>query len=598
MRASARFSLGVLLAGLASCGVTSGVKVPPFTEVVIGPGGGHASAGSVDLTVPPGAFDADHVLAILPQPPPLPTDPAAGPITFMPGLMCIGPLGIPFLVDGKVIVCYDPAAIPIGRTESELALLEWDEAQGFLRIRSGAGVTHDFTNHCFVDSAYVVTGHIGVGIPQGPPFDLVAFAAPPPPPLRAFGTVMPPSRLVLAKKDGLSTPFPLPNSGFARRYIPSRDGSRVLWQDDISQNETVALMSSDVADGTAHTLVGTNGNFFTNDPMTGWLDGDRAWLVEQRNDPLAGSFHEFEHVGGDGVPPVADLYAGAFGFSLVDIRVSPDGTMVLLRFQQYVNFTIDRFDVIDAVTGAAIGTDIPVTGTGGQGPMPRWLPDSSGVYYLDGKGLGAQSTTPDGVSTASIYSLAAANSTLQDFVVSPNYAPANPAAARCAYVRLDFGSVAVPTSHSVFGVDLLGGGQVAEEDLLEVVSVAELVYHPDGATVWADLLATSRGLVGPLLVLPSYDSVSVYGATDASPKRTITTDLSAIDIDRVSGDVVLWMQSDTQDAQFPARGLWLLSSDATTAASLAIPGWDVSGPARFTRSWRRSPSEGFEPRVR
>ena len=58
------------------------------------------------------------------------------------------------------------------------------------------------------------------------------------------------------------------------------------------------------------------------------------------------------------------------------------------------------------------------------------------------------------------------------------------------------------------------------------------------------------------------------------------------------------IQSATQDSQFPAAGLWLLSPDATSASPITIPGYQVSGPARFLRSWRRAPAPEDEARVR
>src|SRR5262245_65867285 len=92
-----------LLAALAlvtasSCGGSTGVDIPPFNELVIGPGGGSAAAGTVVLNVPPGAFTVPTVVAILPEGP-LPLDPLAPPLTYMPGVMCIGPLAQVLLVD-------------------------------------------------------------------------------------------------------------------------------------------------------------------------------------------------------------------------------------------------------------------------------------------------------------------------------------------------------------------------------------------------------------------------------------------------------------------------------------------------------------------
>src|SRR5258708_795608 len=102
LRRSGRSAIFVGLAALlasvfASCGGSS-VVVPPFFEGAIGPEGGHAAAQNASLDVPPGAFTELIAVAILPQPTPLPIDPDAGQVDYMPGLMCIGPIGQKLLV--------------------------------------------------------------------------------------------------------------------------------------------------------------------------------------------------------------------------------------------------------------------------------------------------------------------------------------------------------------------------------------------------------------------------------------------------------------------------------------------------------------------
>src|SRR5262245_35534784 len=159
-----------LLAGLG-CGGTTGVEIPPFNELVIGPGGGNAAAGTVELNIPPGGLSEPKAIAILPEPGPLPTDPLGPSVTWMPGIMCIGPIGEPLIVDGRVRICYDPAALPKGATVKDLVLLEWDDVAGFMRVQLGPDIEHDESGHCFTDHLYDVLGHIGVGVLAGPAFD-------------------------------------------------------------------------------------------------------------------------------------------------------------------------------------------------------------------------------------------------------------------------------------------------------------------------------------------------------------------------------------------------------------------------------------------
>ena len=84
-------------------------------------------------------------------------------------------------------------------------------------------------------------------------------------------------------------------------------------------------------------------------------------------------------------PAAADFYdardAQGNVPSLNDVRVSPDGTMLLLAYSDddgKAGF-VTRYDVVNATTGAPVGIDV----LGGFIPprTPRWLPDSSGLYY-------------------------------------------------------------------------------------------------------------------------------------------------------------------------------------------------------------------------
>src|SRR5205085_6766591 len=126
----------------------------------------------------------------------------------------------------------------------------------------------------------------------------------------------------------------------------------------------------------------------------------------------------------------------------------PDGTKVLLRYTQFSFATqlllvFTRYDVIDAATGAPIGTDLPLAGNSPNvfRATPRWLPDSSGVYGVDAGGTTVTLSSPDGQTTSTLYTLANTDSVLDDFVVAPTYSPASPSSSRCGYVRTDNGVV-------------------------------------------------------------------------------------------------------------------------------------------------------------
>ena len=253
--------------------------------------------------------------------------------------------------------------------------------------------------------------------------------------------------------------------------------------------------------------------------------------------------------------------------------------------------------MIDAVTGDEIGAFLPGVDDPAA-PTPRWLPDSSGIYYVEPDLQTVSRLPADGSGTpTTLYTLPPApNAFLQDFVVAPSYTAATAATTPCAYVKSQFEvvvDVAVgggDPNASSFVRDVLGGGAHASTDLGVRMAVSELIYHPNGATVLADVVEESIGVIdqGPVRAA---ETVRIFDATSAAELHVFVTTLEHFDLDRVTGELVVWFPTGGVDAAFPVAGLFRLASNGDTIATVDTNGLVPTGPARFLRSWRRTPGE-------
>ena len=536
---------------LAACGTYSSHTDPIFRGV-IGPAGGTVAAGPVTLVVAPGALLTDLSVVILPQPDPLPIDPAAGSVEYLPGLHCIGPLGHLLAQPCVVRICYDPADVPPGATLADLVLLEWDDVAQLMRVRASAN--HDTVAHCFEDVFYGELGHIGVGV-RTQNLDFVVAAAP----LVGGAGNRNLSDLYLGDSTGALSPVVVPNTADAFSYI--------------------AILPSD--------------------PLHGWFPGQPTNLY-YAHQFLSKGFQDIFADADIGGAAHDNLRDGPFQASLIDIRVSPDGTMAMLRYQDaFEGFHF--LDVVSTSTGALLGGDLPVLPNGFQSPMPRWLPDSSGLTFVDGDLL--QRIDRDGDNLATLY---VSPTELLDAAVADDFTAANPGAAHVAYVRstaflvVSAGGNTAPTTF--FGTDVLGGGSRVEQDLGGIYGLAELAWHPDGASVWGQFNQFSQlidGGLGAVVQPPAASEFLVaFDAATAATNRVINATFGAMDIDKVTGKALLWMQSAQQDAQFPASGLWLLDGDGTGGTTVSLGNLVPIEAPRFLTSWRSGVCSSFGSFVR
>jgi|GEM_PF-2301870 len=594
------FRIGLLaMLLLTACGVGSQV-IPPYVEGVVGTGGGTVQTQLIRLDLPPGALTQDTVVRILPQPTPLPIDPLAGPISYMPGLMCIGPVGQNLVVQAQVRVCYDPLAIPAGSTEADLVLLEWDDLFGLMRV-SGTAV-HDLVGNCFTDSVYFALGHIGIGVRTGPPYSFVFPGGPLAPavaPVVPQGGVLAP-QLYLASAEGAVVPVPLPNSINSQLHIPSRAGDRVMYAIYDNPTESSFLESADVMGGGQRNLVAPDDYFSSSDRFLGWLEDDIALFVETSRFDGKYFFDVLRVVGGSGTPAPADLAEMPIATYLSDLRISPDGSLILVRLVDTFSKGYSEFlSVYDAVTGEVVGEGIPGLPFGSSSPMPRWLPDSSGIYWLDQEVNEIRCVDADGANEVTLFTLPApvASDALLDFVLSPTtWDGGTPATVRCAYVRRNFGQV-VATGLQTGPVDLLtvsnlDGTGLYETALSSNVFVNELVYHPNGNLVFGDFsppFVRDGGIDEEAVEPGPGQTVQVFHAATAGLLRSFVTSLADLDVDRVDGRVLLWIQGAIQDPVLAEAGLYAFSADVATVTLVDLGSLVPVGPPRFLHTWRRCP---------
>lgn len=607
----------VALASLAACGVTASGPAA-FEQVVIGPGGGTLQSNLVLVTIPAGAFPGDQPCAVIPQPNLLPIDPGAGTIVYITGVTCVAPRGTTLSVAGALRHCFDPGAIPLGSTESDVVLLEWDEANAWMEV---ASAVLDSGAHCLEDTNYPEFGFVAVGVrtsPPAPEFDFVFQGSPEVEMERgAAGQVVPPG-LILADSTGSLAPDAVGLTDGAVAYLASRDGSRVMFTLQNVSPYTSSLRTFDVppVGPNDQREVLADGTFTESTNYYGWLgDQDRVYHevasgLLSEGQVVARSVNgveTFAAVPGGGGPVVDLVTKTGDSIYLGDARVSPDRTMVLIQWTDYSSEFDVYVDIIDATTGAPIVTDV-AHATSYPYPNVRWLPDSSGVYWIDSDQVTVKKAAVPSGTVTTLYTCPASNSVLKDFVVAP---PFPPAGQRCAYVREDqslipFGFASEPVGPDFFETDLLAGGDVQSTDLMGVYSVTEM------APLFSDNWATSMVLVA--LTDSFYDIQTdvpsppdghtlLFDLGSASLLKDIPVLPSRIDLGRSAGregHFLVWIETpDPSYPEYPDPGVYELDAFGNVLGNVTPPGWVVTGPPRWLLSWRFAPGTlDYDPRVR
>jgi hypothetical protein len=600
-RAALLFLLLPAVPLLSGCGVGGGTTVGEFQQIVIGPEGGTAAAQNVSLVIPPGAFTEDHVLDVQLQPFPLPIEPQGdgSTIEYHDNIMCIGPLGLPLLVDGHLRMTYPDSGYPKGLGEDDLVLLVWDEAAQLMRVSPTA--VQSLLGDRFDDFDYDELGHcaVGVRIPSDDPpeFDFAFEGVPESVSTTGGKTVEP--LIVLADLDGALPDTEVPGTEDARAHLGNGDGTRFLWLREEFQQESTSLHTTDVPSLDTRQIAGPQ-EFSGFGSLYGWANRsdvlyvDRSLPLQEQGEPVP--FEAFATIDGAGVGPFDDVYPYPGDRFLEDVRISPDHTMAVLRFFRFGKSFDIVIDVIDLLGNVVAADAVP--GMGFDDPTPRWMPDSSGIYWVEPDGTTVSLLEVDDLEVSTLYTMTVANSVLVDFVVAP---PFQPDPQRCAYVRREFSvrALGLPGGTGDFyETDALAGGDLTSYDLGESISVVEMV------PLFSDNWQTSLVL---LEAEPFFGEVQTEGIEGSASNGTLVLSLdpaglwtqipapiSNIDLSRqpgYEGQMLVWIEETNTDSfpEYPTVGLYHLDSSAGNPTLVTPPGLVPTGPARWLQSWRHSP---------
>ncbi len=546
--------LFVLLGG---CGVGEVVEFPLFQIKGVGPEGGVVQGGDVSLVIPPGSLATDTVVSILPQLDPFPIlapDPCT--YTYLGPLWCCGPVGQPLAVDGTITVVYDDTLVPAGFTEDDLVLLTWVES--FMALEPNFAAVLDTDANTFTLTTYDELGHVAVGI-RDCSAALIVFGAFGGFPVLADGAEVegsePQSGLYThSVLPGVPPPQPLPVAFPPLEFVPATNGRHVLYEEftpssiDGETSFGLTLMSVPIQSGLPIPIAG-GGNeqlTFTGDPFWGWLrnaGGQFAYfeqfLFNSQNNQLVipnADQAAYSRVIGDGSMPGVPLHGinAATAFT-TDLRQSPDGRHMLIRYEDFSQGFADLLDVIESDSEVVLSAGMIPTGNGLF--TPRFMPDGMSVYVVDNDQRRARAypLNWDGVSSPTTLFDIGDNGFVEellDFIVSPD------GGHFAAIVRRD---ITVDETFQFDDFIYLGdfNGPGGAGQVLDVYNMGqeffydEVYMHPNG-----EVLYIQRGF--PIEVVPFElrpDSQSQPMIVEHPPLPIV--DLTSLDISNKSGQLLM-----------------------------------------------------------
>lgn len=578
---------------LAACGVGE-VEEVTTAYGPVGAAGATVRTQDIALYIPPGALSQPTAVGIIPQDlalDVLPPPGDGGTYEVLGDVWCCGPRGLTFERDARLVVGYvdAPASstslLPPGTGEEDLVLLLWDEAASALVPATGA--THDLDANTFEVSDYRTLGYLALGLRTFVAPRLV---------FRAYDTAAQSLGLYLRTTEADGTAALLPGGGpNLAAFAPSPDGTRVLFELTNQGTETVRAQSGQGGYGSdlstvaydavaAVEIVGPNDPAVTGyDPILGWLRlGNRVFF--EATDDAGGDEDGWTWLGaapGDGAGTPSELYGLDWYAFTSDVRQSPDGAWVLVRY--YAGEEVEQIDVFDAETGNAASQGlIPA---GGGHATPRFLPDASGIYLVSDDRDAVVAYDPDGTNLRTLLTVPASAGTLKDFVFAPN-------GDDYAYIARTVGDQQVPTD--VLTVGSLSGGEADSLDLQQDEWYDELIFHPSGEHVLFDTW---------------YGGVRMLAFADLSP-APIDQEVGSfddLDVHAVTGDILIVSiappavtstSSGPGVRQVAAPGIWIAGPDGTGATQLTLSSDLTVSAARWTRTIRTAPCMGFVNKIR
>lgn len=576
---------------LAACGVGD-VEEYATAYGPVGVDGATILAGDVRLEIPAGALDGPTAIGIIPQTLDLQIQPPPGDgstYEVVSQVWCCGPRGLTFLVDGRLIVAYQDASrtypasiLPPGASEADLVLLLWDEALGALVPATGA--THDLAANTFTVDGYRTLGYLALGLRTSQIPSLV---------LRAYDTTQQAVGLYLASTEGTEPPQLLPGGAPSlTTFAPSPDGTRVLFELSNYATSQVEAQSGQngygpdlwtvgYGDAAAVELVGAGDHAVSgSDPVLGWLrSGNRVFF--EATDDTGGDDDGWTYLGevpGDGGAGPSELYGLDWYAYTNDIRQSPDGTLVLVRY--YAGEEYEQIDIFRAATGEAESQ--AVIPSGGGHATPRFLPDSSGVYLISDDRDEVVAYDPDGSNERTLLTVASSAGTLKDFVFAPN--------------GDDYAYIVRTIDVQQVGTDVLYVGSLSEGvsdtlDLQQDEWYDELIFHPSGEHVLFD------SWYGSVRML-AFD-----GLTPAGIDQEVDA-FDDLDIHAATGDILIVsfaqavVAGSSQVQQVAGAGIWIAGPDGSDATMMDLPSNLQVSAARWTRTIRTAPCMGYVNTIR
>jgi hypothetical protein len=603
-----RALLGVVatLALLAGCGTGSTTtSTQGFLFIAIGPEGGTATAGPVKVIIPPGALPQPTGVAILPQATPLPIQSTDGcNYSYVGPIFCCGPVGHPLLVNGVLRMGYDEGLIPLGFTESDLVLLEWNNAGGFMEPRAMPPAFQDTANNFFEDPAYDELGHVAIGLREcnnrDVLFDLLVQDGGLNP--DKLGTGFAQGRdsefsILWGVDSGASAvPAVVPTGGLLfNGFVPSPDLTRVLLATHDPQQQGSTLHTI-LVDGTGTPALIAASDFGNNlflqsfDPTWGWLQGapGQVYFTLFHGSSQEASVVEtlpryeiFRRPGDALAGPTQHHQSSALFWYLDDTRQSASGGH-FMSFWQSFNEPPSHVDVtqVPADTIASLGV-VPNS----QGPQtPRFFPGSSDLYMVNTNGQEVNRHTAPGGFVDELFSIFAVTNQLYDRVVDFAMAPDGDAFA--AIVEIDDNKS--ESTESLLLMGTLSQGVLAFYNFFEQVNVQEMVWHPLQTGVFLDLGNFDVGL----FKLNSDDGFYITQA----PLPVFS--MRNVDVNRIDGRIAILVQSFSLETDFEALppGIYVSPGDASDFQPVATPGIALPRLVRWLATWRHC--VGFASRVR
>ena len=605
-------SLFLVVGGCGSGGVTT--TQAQFFLQAIGPAGGVAQAGPVNLVFPPGALLQDTSIAILPELNPFaiqapPFDPCV--YTYLGPIHCCGPIGLSLAVSGVLRVSYDEALIPPGSSESDLVLLIWDNVNLVMVPKTGPSVTQNTLLNFFEDTAYDELGHVAIGVrtcPQGLILvqnnpGLLAGSKP----AVAQGPQGSAPQLYIVDPLEVAAPALVDTSFLPfSSFLASPSGDRVLLLASSQAIQGSALYTLSLPAGGSPVEVfaeDLDANLFLQayDPFFGWLKGassDEVFavfyhptLMSMGDPPGPLNTYELQRRDALAASSAVEMYErDAEVYYPDDLRQSGDGASAMFRWGAALSefpqapaalLPSGAVDVLDSPSGTP--TSLAEIAPNSFGSSPRFMTISSDLYVIS-NGTLVERWERDGDFVGTLFDPGLPKGeTLVDFALAPD--DENFAMVVDVEVFLSDLQQGFSTIQTELRMGTLTDGTLDTFSFFSQQTVEELVWHPQQTGVFLDLSGFWAGFYRLL------DDDGDYINEQSLPVDS----MQYVDVNRSDGRILVLvgsLQRSLSTAEGLPPGLYVSPADAASFQQVAMPGLLDAVQARWIESWRNQAGMG------